>query len=176
MRDALKSFDKYLEKEDLAFSATVIGATALIVMGIVDRATADVDCLAPIIPADIKEASQRFAKSYKGPDGPLHADWLNNGPESLIRDLPKGWEQRVNILFKGRRLKLTTLSRLDLLRSKLFAYCDRQQDLEDCIALRPTAAELSECLGWVEERDANPGWPDHVRRSFRLLARRLGHD
>lgn len=176
MKDALTAFDQFLEKEDLSFSATVIGATALIVMGVIDRATVDVDCLKPAIPADVARAARRFAKAYKGPDGPLREDWLNNGPEDLKRDLPKGWEQRTTPLFTGKRLKLTTLGRSDLLRSKLFAYCDRQQDLKDCIALKPTTAELRVCLPWLEQRDANPDWPEHVRRSIYYLAERLGHD
>lgn len=119
MKDALRAFDKYLEQEELSFEGTVIGATALIVMGLIERATVDVDCLAPTIPTRVQEAARKFAKSYKGPDSPLHGDWLNNGPESLVRDLPKGWQKRLKPLFRGRCLELTTLGRSDLLRSKL---------------------------------------------------------
>ena len=93
MRDVLTAFDQFLEKEDLTFTATVIEAIALLVMGVIDRATVDVDCLAPTIPDSIRKASQKFARNYKGPDSPLMADWLYNGPESLSRDLPSGWEQ-----------------------------------------------------------------------------------
>jgi len=177
MRDALSAFDQFLEKEDLTFTGTVIGATALLVMGVIDRATVDVDCLAPTIPEAIRKASQKFARHYKGLDAPLMEDWLNNGPESLSRDLPFGWEKRVVPLFQGKRLQLTTLGRSDLLRSKLYAFCDRQQDLEDCVALKPSAQELKECIPWLETLDANPQWPTHVRRSIRFLAERLGfHD
>jgi hypothetical protein len=174
MKNALFAFDQFLEKEDLTFSGTVIGATALLVMGVIDRATVDVDFLAPMIPDSIAKAARTFAKRYQGPESPLREDWLNNGPESLIRDLPAGWEQRVVPLYQGSRLQLTTLGRLDLLRSKLYAYCDRQQDLEDCIALKPTAKELNTCLPWLKERDAHPKWPEHVARSLQVLAKRLG--
>ena len=176
MRDVLAAFDQFLEKEDLTFTATVIGATALLVMGVIDRATVDVDCLAPTIPDSIRKASQKFARHYKGLDAPLMEDWLNNGPESLSRDLPSGWEQRVVPLFQGKRLQLTTLGRSDLLRSKLYAFCDRQQDLEDCLALKPSLQELKECAPWLEKLDANPQWPAHVQRSLRLLGERLGFD
>ena len=61
------------------------------------------------------------------------------------------------------------------MKVKLFALCDRGTDLPDCIALAPTAEELSEAQGWVEFQDANPGWPDHVRKTLEDLRGRLGH-
>ncbi len=175
MKALIVSFDQFLEREQLDFSGTIIGAAALIVLGVVSRATTDVDCLTPRIPESIKDASRRFAKQYQGPESPLEENWLNNGPETLIRDLPAGWEDRTVPLFSGRALQLRTLGRLDLLRSKLYAFCDRQQDLEDCVALQPTREEILECLPWLEERDAHPMWPTHVRNSIAILSKRLGH-
>jgi hypothetical protein len=77
--------------------------------------------------------------------------------------------------FKGRALVLEALSRLDLLRSKLFALCDQGLDIADCVALAPSAEELASILPWLEQQDTNPGWPAHVRATFGDLARRLGH-
>jgi hypothetical protein len=105
----------------------------------------------------------------------LRDDWLNNGPRSLVRVLPKGWEQRLQPAFRGKALVLLCLGRDDLLRSKLFALCDRGIDLEDCIALGPTRGELAALMPWVEEQDLNPDWPNHVRATLADLARRLGH-
>lgn len=78
-------------------------------------------------------------------------------------------------LFRGKALTLRALGRTDLLKTKLFAFCDRRTDLDDCIALAPTAAELDEALPWVEYQDANELWPAHVRDMFVELSRRLGH-
>jgi hypothetical protein len=64
---------------------------------------------------------------------------------------------------------------LDLLRSKLFALCDRGFDLGDCLALAPTADELGAILPWVEQQDGNPDWPAHVRATLAALGRKLGH-
>ena len=64
---------------------------------------------------------------------------------------------------------------MDLLRSKLFALCDRALDLPDCVALAPTPGELDAILPWLEERDGNPEWPTHVRAVLDDFARRLGH-
>ena len=57
--------------------------------------------------------------------------------------------------------------------SKIFALCDRGIDLKDCLALSPTKLELLEILPWLEEQDANPDWPFHVRRTVDDLLRRL---
>jgi hypothetical protein len=174
MKDVLRAFDQYLHQKHLSFEATIIGGAALIVLGIVDRQTKDVDCLDPKIPQNIKAASVEFSKLY--PELKLQEDWLNNGPDSLKSDLPKDWSMRVQEVFKGKALKITALGRSDFLKTKLFAYCDRQIDLSDCIAMRPSHAELAESLAWVLDRDVNELWPDHVLKSFKILANRCGYE
>ena len=79
---------------------------------------------------------------------------------------------------RGLRLEaivLYALGRADLLKTKLFALCDRGEDLDDCIALRPTPEELAEALPWVERQDANELWPAHVHASIADLARRIAN-
>ena len=173
--ETIAAFDEYLGTKGLTFTGTVIGGAALIVMEILDRVTQDIDCLDPKIPDDIKKASVDFAQE-RADDLALKENWLNNGPASLKLDLPKGWRKKTVRIYEGKHLTLYTLGRLDLLRSKLFAYCDRQQDLEDCEALVPTAEELETCLPWLVERDANPMWPDHVKTSLRRLAEKVGYE
>ena len=89
--------------------------------------------------------------------------------------LPTGWRVRVERIFEGQSLVLSTLGRPDLLKSKLFALCDRGTDMADCIALAPTDEELAECLPWLEFQDANELWPAHARSTATELARRLDH-
>jgi hypothetical protein len=93
----------------------------------------------------------------------------------LITDLPAGWEARTQPLFDGQGLRLQTLGRLDLLRAKLFALCDRGIDIDDCLALAPRADELRTIAPWLAERDGNPLWPEHVAVRLANLAKRLGH-
>ncbi len=50
---------------------------------------------------------------------------------ALNNDLPIGWEERLVTLHIGKAVTLKTLGRLDLLMTKLFAMCDRQQDIDD---------------------------------------------
>ena len=176
MKAVLFAFDEFLAKKKLAFSSIVIGGAALIVSGVVDRATEDVDCVIDSIPEEISKAASEFSKVYNGPGSPLNQDWLNNGPKNIRRDLPIDWENNVQLLFNGKSLKLTTLSRINLLKTKLYAFCDRQEDFADCLALKPTLKELKRCFEWVSSRDANELWPDHVTTSFKALAEELGYE
>ncbi len=83
---------------------------------------------------------------------------------------------RLSTVYQGKGITLFTLGRSDLLKSKLFAYCDRGTDLADCIALKPTKDELKDSIDWVSQRDGNVGWPKHVQKSFEQLAKKLGHE
>jgi hypothetical protein len=148
-----------------------VGGTALAILGVIKRETQDCDILFPEIPSLIQKAAQDFAKA-KG----LEINWLNNGPESLKRDLPKGWMARVQDLYSGDALTLKTLGRSDLLATKLWAYCDRGFDLDDCIKLKPTKEELLEAIKWVSHQDANDSWPKHVKGMFSELAKELGYE
>lgn len=173
----IKAFDEFLGKKGKRFSATIIGASALILMEVIDRATKDVDCLYPKVPDDIKQLSIEFSKWYsKRHKIPLPEDWLNNGPESLLRDIPKGWQNHIKVIYQGGNLIFSTLGRADLIRTKLFAYCDRQQDLHDCLALKPSQKELQDCYKWLTERDMNPHWPAHVLTALTYLAKELGYE
>jgi len=131
--------------------------------------------LLPELPPAIASAARDFAKAQRQAGVDLRGDWLNNGPMQLGDVLPAGWRARVQRIFEGQALALSTLGRSDLLKSKLFALCDRGTDLPDCIALAPTAEELAECAPWLEEQDGNELWPAHVRATIADLAQKLGH-
>ena len=170
MKEEIEKFDRFLNKKGLKFESIIIGGAALLVMGLINRATRDVDCLDPEIDKRIKVASIEFAR-MEGID----ENWLNNGPLDLKRDLPTGWKNRVVEIYQGKSIKLYSLGRMDLLRTKLYAYCDRQQDLKDCISLTPTDNELEEIKLWLIERDANPVWPEHVENSLEVLREEMSN-
>lgn len=167
MKEVLKEFDKYLAKNKKSFKATVIGGAALIVMDVITRKTKDIDLIDPEIPQDIKDLSVNFSKDF--PEFFLDFNWFNNGPISIVNDLPVGWRNRTQQIFSGESIQLLTLGRLDLLKTKLFAYCDRESDFEDCLKLKPTVSELDLCFEWVSQRDANEMWSDHVKENFEVL-------
>lgn len=172
----LPKFDEFLTEKQLTFEAIAVGGTALALLGVITRETRDCDILSPNIPKNIEEAAKEFSVKMKSEGVELRADWLNNGPSSLIPDLPKDWELRVLIIFDGKSLRLSCLGRPDFLKTKLFALCDRDIDLGDCLLLKPTATELKDSLNWVKQRDAHPKWPERVEFVFQNLAKRLGYE
>jgi hypothetical protein len=143
-------------------------------LGVVSRTTRDVDVLHPMLTAEVLSAAADFATSQRAEGEILRDDWLNNGPSSLVDDLPSGWRDRVIPAFAGKAVVLASLGRSDLLCTKLFALCDRGEDLDDCIALAPALAELSAAIPWLVARDANALWPAHVRATINDLETRLG--
>ncbi len=173
--ETLRAFDAYLATRSLRLEAVVIGGVALNLLGVVSRPTKDCDILHPTLPEEVVAAARAFAREVCASGGVLADDWLNNGPSSLAKVLPSGWEDRLQTAFAGEVLLLRCPGRDDLLRSKLFALCDRGLDLGDCLALAPTAGELAALLPWVAQQDLNPDWPDHARTTFEDLARRLDH-
>lgn len=168
MKSVLTSFDLYLESNDLQFEAIIIGGAALNIMDIITRQTKDVDFLDPDIPDNIKIASVKFAQ--ENPELKLDPkNWMNNGPKSLVRDLPDGWRNDLQKIFTGHSLNLWTLGRLNLLRTKLYACADRDIDYQDCLALRPSLKELEECKEWVLLGDTSEFWPARVEYVFQKL-------
>lgn len=174
-KETIAAFDAYLADRGLEIDAVVIGGAALGLLGIVSRQTRDCDILHPSIAPTIAEAAREFASLRRRSGDPLDDDWLDNGPSSLADVLPAAWPERLRVVYQGIAITLRSLGRLDLLRSKLFALCDRGLDLEDCVALAPTAAKLAKIVPWLEEQDANPDWPAHTRAVLNDLRRRLKH-
>ena len=108
-----------------------------------DRMTADIDLLTPI-PDPIKAASWEFAK-LKG----LSDDWFNNRVVNLRDSIPWGWQSDLQLVFEGQALKLSAVSRHNLIKMKMLAYCDRQIDYEDLEAMKPTTEEFKSGEQWI---------------------------
>lgn len=173
--ETIARFDGFLAQRDVRFDAVIVGGTALVLLGVVSRATRDCDVLEPLLPQDVAAAARAFATEVRAAGEPLADDWLNNGPATLVDIQPPGWRERTIVAFSGNAVTLRTLGRLDLLCSKLFALCDRGLDLGDCLALQPSSEELTQLAPWVQARDMHPDWPEHVRATLADLARRLGY-
>lgn len=174
-KQTIAKFDTWLGQRGKRLDALVIGGAALNLLGLVSRPTKDFDILVPVLSGDIAAEALAFAAEIRKSGEALGDDWLNNGPASLTADLPPGWLSRQRAAFDGTAIKLTTLGREDLLKTKLFALCDRALDFADCVAMAPTADELRDALPWLEVRDANSDWPAHVRATLAGLAKGLGY-
>lgn len=168
----IEEFDLFLNDKSLKFEAIIIGGAALSILHIISRMTEDVDCIDPVIPNDIKIASSEFI--IKNSQYGLNPEkFLNNGPISIIKTLPIGWRERTQLIFQGKALTFFTLSRIDLLKTKLDAMVHRGRDMEDVVAMKPTSNELLECLEWVLSVDGGEHWPEMVKESFNELAGKL---
>lgn len=163
-RDVIPQFDVFLASSGLRLEATVIGGAALQLLGVITRTTKDCDVLDPKLSVEVLNAAKEFAIAHR-----LAPDWLNNGPITLASELPLGWSDRRVEAFRGKALVLFALGREDTLRSKLYAYLDRGIDLDDLKALRPSEDEIVRLSPWLIERDGNPDWPTHVKRSMSEL-------
>jgi hypothetical protein len=172
----IEKFDLFLIDLKLTVNAVVIGGAALNLLGVVSRYTRDCDILDPEIPTTVITASQNFAIELRRQGQNLRDDWLNNGPESLKKNLTNGWQKRLVELYKGKAMHFSTLGRSDLVKTKLFAFCDRGTDRQDYLMFKPNHTELIEALEWVKDQDANPDWPKYVSECFSALAKELGYE
>lgn len=144
--ETIQHFDRFLAMRNLRFSAGVIGG-----------------------------AAREFAAEIDLGETSLKKLWLNSGVRSMHRYLRPGWQGRIQPLFIGDAINFQTLGRIDLIATKVLAYCDRGQDLDDCLRLKPSKEELTEILPWIRAHDGNPGWAEYVQSQVEDLARRLGY-
>jgi hypothetical protein len=169
---AIKEFDEFLLHKGLKFEAIIIGGAALTILNVITRMTEDVDCIDPEIPLEIKNASIDFIK--QNPHyGLVPEKFLNNGPITITKDLPEDWKIRTQIIFQGKALTFLTLSRLDLLKTKLDAMVHRGRDIDDVVAMKPTEEELEASLEWVLNVDGGVYWPEMVKNAFEILRKKL---
>ncbi len=175
-KEILSDFDTFLYKKGIKFSAVVIGSGALTIMEFTQRHTVDIDVLDPKIPNKILELAEEFREQKATQGIYLIKNWINNGPIALLLNLPKGWSKRTQLFFKGKALTFTTLGRSDLLKDKLWGFCDlREQDRAVILQLKPSREELIKASEWVKLQEAHPAWPGHVDSKVEELLRRLNY-
>ena len=132
-------------------------------MGKVSRNTRDIDVVDPPLDEELILAATKTAKEFQ-----LQSDWINNQASDMTSDLPEGWRQRTQVVFTGRNITVHVLGRADLLISKIYAYCDRETDLDDILA-KPSREELQVAKDWVATLDANPLWAAHVNTAISII-------
>jgi hypothetical protein len=166
--DALRLVGELLQARGHRFHIVVTGGAAVNLLGLVSRATTDVDILAfagegsegrqhlhppdEPLPAPLLKAAATVAV-----DLGLDAQWLNTGPASQWRTgLPPGLETRVQWLDYG-GLAVGLVERYDLVFFKLYAAADDtgpgSVHFQDLLALKPTVEELNAAGSWVRQQD-----------------------
>lgn len=165
---SLVRLDQELAKQGLRREITVCGGAALLLLKSTNRETRDIDVIAPVLDRDFKDIISKLGKELDH-----YPEWVNNGPESLVRDLPVGWETRTTEVFSGSALNTRALGHLDLLATKLYAFCDREDDFQDVLILRPSVQEIEKLRPWILERDGSAYWPDRVKDCLERLLNRI---
>ena len=174
--DLLDALGEQLTAERERFTIAVVGGSALLALGLVSRATRDVDVLAIVdgeelrsaqpLPAALVGAAQTVARDFG-----LSKDWLNPGPTSLLDlGLPEGFFERAQHRHYGPGLEVLFASRVDQIHLKLYATVDQGagKHLKNLQALAPTERELLDAARWSQTHDPSEGY-----RS--VLARVLSH-
>ncbi len=156
----------------------VIGWSGLLALGLIDRATRDVDLLAlragdelrtpQPFPPELIAAAERVSRDYGMP-----SDWLNAGPSSLLElGLPEGFLDRLERRSYGEALTVHFASRLDQVHFKLYALVDQgpgKHEL-DLRALEPSEDELLAAARWARAHDPSEGF----RGELQLVLAHLG--
>lgn len=171
IRLALQRVGELLALAGERYAIVIVGGAALNLLGVVSRATRDVDILAVAHgdrlapPPDPIPSSLAAAIRTVGRDMGLADNWLNTGPALQWKQgLPRGIGGRV----KWRRfanLRVGLVGRPDLIRLKLYAAADGHpgdRHIQDLIALDPTDAELRAAARWVKTQDAGAAFPGLV--------------
>ena len=150
VHELLGALGEQLGRLGAAYEVVVVGGSALLALGLIDRPTKDVDLLATAteggvrsiapLPADLVAARDRVARDFS-----LPSSWLNEGPASLLDfGLPEGFLGRVERREYEPALTALFASRFDQVHFKLYATVDQGPGKHeaDLRTLEPTTEEL----------------------------------
>jgi hypothetical protein len=166
LEEALRSLGAVLEARHLTYRLLVAGGSSLLLLGFVDRATADLDVVGIAESGGYRKGEPLpeplvAAVADVGLTLGLDPKWLNAGPASLVDfGLPEGLGERVTIRRYG-GLEVHLPGRFDLVCFKLYAAVDqgpRSKHARDLEALEPSADELLEAARWATTHDPSPGF------------------
>lgn len=183
LEQVLHALAAFLEEANAApETLVVIGGSALLSLGLISRATKDVDIMAGVDPerglvdprpmsVALQEAASNVAREMD-----LDPHWLNTGPaDQVLAGLPDGFLARLSPRSYGPRLTLLLPHRIDLIHLKLFAIVDqgRGRHTSDLAALHPSDEEIIAATRWVLGQDAGEVFPQIVRNTLTDLG--YGH-
>ncbi len=167
--EALDALGALLTSRGHRYAVVLIGGGNLFLRGVITRPTNDGDLLGERdasgsvvrmdrLPGPLERAIADVAMTYG-----LKDDWLNLGPAALLdRDLPPGFEARLEGRDYGPGLTVWLGGEHDLIFFKLYAAADhwpaQDRHLEDLRKLRPTRNDLLAAARWSRGHDPSPGY------------------
>jgi len=166
-------------------SLVICGGSALMALGLIPRATQDVDVVALLnggklvsavpLPGALIEPARLVAQELA-----LPADWLNAGPASIFDEslpnqgFPRGFQSRLTRRDFGSVLSIYLVSRYDQIHFKLYAAVDQggpSPHLTDLVSLNPTDEELIAAVEWARLHDTSDGFMGTVRSMLGAMER-----
>jgi hypothetical protein len=174
LEEALQTLGAVLQERGLSFEAVAIGGSSLMLLGLINRPTRDLDVAALVsrgdyvkadpMPPQLVEAAADVANALG-----LPANWLNPGPTSMVdTGFPEGFASRVEVRQYG-GLTLHIASRYDQLFLKLYAAADqspRSKHADDLRRLHPTRKELAAAARWTTQQDPSDGFRFLLRNAL----------
>jgi hypothetical protein len=158
---ALDLLGRLLAERGCSYEIVVVGGSALLLLGIVERPTHDLDVLAVVddgeyvsaqpLPSELGDAARDVAARLG-----LESDWLNGVVSAQLKTgLPPGFRNRVETRSYG-ALVVHVAGRLDQIYLKLYAAVDhsgRGKHVDDLRRLVPSRQELLDAADWVRGQD-----------------------
>ena len=124
--ELIRSFDRHLQEKGLAYTASIIGGAAIMLVASSLRPTGDIDSILSI-PPDIKDAIVEFARKNS-----IKETWFNDNASRNYREFVKSGEDVfIHQVFSGSSLNLYTPSIHTLLISKIYPMLDRADEGHD---------------------------------------------
>jgi len=170
---ALEALGALLEHRGQPFEVVVSGGTGLLLLGVLDRPTQDVDLVAILeegqavsaapLPAALESAAKEIAF-----DQGLPPNWLNPGPTRLLDlGLPEGFINRCQRWDYG-GLIVYAVGRLEQIHFKLYAAVDQGPESKhaaDLRLLRPSRGELNAAADWCKTHDASEPFAKQLQQA-----------
>jgi hypothetical protein len=172
--EVLSTLGEVLASRGVAVEIVAVGGGALSLLGLISRATKDIDVVALMLdgqlvsakslPSELVQARNDVASALG-----LPVDWLNAGPTQLLDfGLPESFEKRmITRLYHGLTVHLA--SRLDQVFFKFYAAVDRgpqSKHVADLRQLKPTNEEMIAAARWARGHDPSPSFREMSRQAL----------
>lgn len=172
---ALRALAETLEARHLRYELVAVGGSSLLLLGLLDRPTRDLDVVAVVDGGEYVRANplpQALIEAVRdvGEVLGIGSEWLNSAPTALLDfGLPDGFAGRATKRDFG-ALVLHLASRRDQIFLKLYAAVDQgptSKHVGDLRALVPTTDELRAAAAWTRTHDPSQAFHDELRGALR---------
>jgi hypothetical protein len=176
LEEALKYLGQLLSDQGHYFEVVAIGAGGLLLLGLINRPTKDLDLVALVnewefvsadpLPLPLVQAIHEVEVALN-----LGKNWLNSGPADLLRlGLPDGfWKRMHTSYYNGLTVHLA--AREDQICFKLYAAVEgpRSKHFADLKFLRPSQIELEKGEAWCMTQDVSEGFLNELTAALAAL-------